>query len=178
MTALIRVFTTWSLWRSAALALLFAGTAMIASEASARPPKVDVAARVIELVNEARSRSRQCGRVRYAAAPELRMNTDLNQAATRHARDMARKKYFDHRGSDGSQPKDRVIRAGYAPRLTGENIALGPQSAEEAVAGWLASPGHCENIMDPRFRHIGVGLASGRGRGQQYWVQNFGAPRT
>ena len=48
------------------------------------------------------------------------------------------------------------------PRLTGENIALGPESAEEVVAGWLASPGHCANIMDDRFQHIGVGLSVGR----------------
>ena len=47
-------------------------------------------------------------------------------------------------------------RAGYESRLTGENIAYGPVSAEEVVAGWLASPGHCENIMEPRFRDIGM----------------------
>ena len=39
----------------------------------------------------------------------------LNDAATRHARDMARKNFFDHRGTDGSQPKERVVRAGYRP---------------------------------------------------------------
>ena len=71
-----------------------------------------------------------------------------------------------------------MIRAGYQPRLTGENIAFGPESAEEAVAGWLDSPGHCANIMDPRFQHIGVALATGRGRGRIYWVQEFGAPRS
>ena len=94
-----------------------------------------------------------------------------------HARDMARRKFFDHRGRDGSQPKDRLLRAGYQPRLTGENIAFGPESAEEVVAGWLASPGHCANIMDTRFQHTGVGLSTGRDRRQIYWVQTFGAPR-
>lgn len=90
---------------------------------------------------------------------------------------MARRKFFEHQGSDGSQPRDRVLRAGYLSRLTGENIALGPESAEEVVAGWLDSPGHCANIMDARFRDIGVGLASGTRRGQIYWVQTFGSPR-
>jgi uncharacterized protein YkwD len=89
---------------------------------------------------------------------------------------MARKNFFEHRGSDGSQPKDRVLRAGYRSRLTGENIAYGPESAEEVVSGWLASPGHCANIMESRFQDIGVGLAIGRDRRQIYWVQNFGAP--
>ena len=132
--------------------------------------------RVVELVNAARGESRRCGNERYAAAPPLRFSRQLNDAAEEHARDMARKKFFDHRGADGSQPKDRVLRAGYQSRLTGENIALGPESAEEAVAGWLASPGHCANIMDARFQDIGVSLATGRKRGQIYWVQTFGAP--
>lgn len=131
--------------------------------------------RVVDLVNVARSTSRKCGAERFAAAPPLSADRDLNDAAARHARDMARKKYFDHRGSDGSQPKERVMSEGYQPRLTGENIAYGPASAEEVVAGWLASPGHCANIMDSRFQHIGVGLAAGSKRGQIYWVQTFGA---
>jgi len=101
----------------------------------------------------------------------------LNDAAAEHARDMLKRKYFEHRGSDGSEPRDRVARAGYKSRLTGENIALGPESAEEVVAGWLDSPGHCANIMEPRFQDIGVGLATGPKRGQIYWVQNFGSPR-
>ena len=69
-----------------------------------------------------------------------------------------------------------MIRAGYQPRLTGENIAYGPESAQEVVAGWLASPGHCANIMDSRFQSIGIGIAIGRKPGEIYWVQNFGAP--
>ena len=142
----------------------------------ARGSSATVNARVVELVNAARSSGRRCGSERFAAAPSLNVSEKLNIAATGHARDMARKKYFEHRGSDGSQPKDRVIRAGYQPRLTGENIAYGPESAEEVVAGWLASPGHCANIMDSRFQSIGIGLAIGRKRGEIYWVQNFGAP--
>ena len=143
----------------------------------ARDSGADVRARVVELVNVARSHARRCGSERFAAAPALIVSRMLNDAAAEHARDMARRKYFEHRGSDGSQPRDRVQRAGYRSRLTGENIALGPESAEEVVAGWLASPGHCANIMDARFQDIGVGLASGKKRGQVYWVQTFGAPR-
>jgi uncharacterized protein YkwD len=137
-----------------------------------------VRARVVELVNFARAGGRRCGSERFAAAPPLEISRELEDAAADHARDMARRKFFDHRGSDGSQPKDRVRRAGYQSRLTGENIALGPESAEEVVAGWLASPGHCENIMEPSFRDIGVGVATGRKHGQIYWVQTFGAPRS
>jgi uncharacterized protein YkwD len=141
----------------------------------ARESPATIRKRVVELVNEARSGGRRCGAERFAAAPPLNPVRTLNEAAGDHARDMARKKYFDHGGSDGSQPKDRVRRAGYQSRLTGENIAYGPESAEEVVAGWLASPGHCANIMEPRFQDIGVGLAIGKKRGQIYWVQTFGS---
>ncbi len=162
---------------AALTALALTSGAIAANAVVGRESGATVRARVVDLVNVARSHSRRCGSVRYAAAPPLSSSRKLNDAADRHARDMARRKYFEHRGADGSQPKDRVMRAGYQPRLTGENIAFGPESAEEVVAGWLASPGHCANIMDARFQHIGVGLATGRGRGRIYWVQDFGAPR-
>jgi hypothetical protein len=46
-------------------------------------------------------------------------------------------------------------------KLVGENIAYGPKSADEVVQGWLDSPGHCENIMDPRFAEMGIAYAAG-----------------
>ena len=162
----------------AALAVIACAASAYASDAVVgRKSDAQIRARVVALVNDARSSSRRCGRERFAAAPSLAVSQQLNDAAASHARDMARKKFFEHRGSNGSQPKDRVLRAGYQSRLTGENIAYGPESAEEVVAGWLASPGHCANIMDPRFQDIGVGLAVGRKRSQIYWVQDFGLPR-
>ena len=163
-----------------AAALIGYGASAHASAAEAvvgRASSSAIRTRVVELVNEARRHPRRCGRERFAAAPPLGVSRKLNEAATDHARDMAKQKFFEHRGSDGSQPRDRVARTGYKSRLTGENIALGPESAEEVVAGWLDSPGHCANIMDSRFREIGVGIATGPKRGQIYWVQAFGSPR-
>jgi uncharacterized protein YkwD len=173
--------TAWArLQRSAlaALAVFTLGSAAYAADAVVgHASSAAVRARVVELVNEARSRGRRCGRERFAAAAPLDTSAKLNDAAAEHARDMLKNDFFEHRGSDGSQPADRIKHAGYPHRLAGENIALGPESAEEVVAGWLASPGHCANIMEPRFQDIGVGLASGRKRGQVYWVQTFGTPR-
>lgn len=131
--------------------------------------------RVLRLVNLARAGARACGREWFDPAPPLRLSAALQQAAAGHARDMARGSYFEHRARDGSQPKDRVRRAGYRPVLTGENIAFGPETAEEVVAGWLASPGHCANIMDRRFRDMGLAVEQGRKRGHFYWVQDLGA---
>jgi uncharacterized protein YkwD len=132
--------------------------------------------RVLELVNQARARGRRCGSEYFAAVAALKPAAQLNQAASSHAQDMARHEYFEHQSQDGSQPKDRVRRAGYKSRLTGENIAFGPESAEEVVAGWLGSPGHCANIMDGRFRDMGIAVAKGRQRGHFYWVQDLGLP--
>lgn len=162
----------------AMLATALLGTGAAAADTLvARESNATLRARVVELVNRARSKPRRCGSERFAAAPPLYVSNKLTEAAAAHARDMARRKYFEHRGRDGSEPRDRVRRTGYQWRLVGENIAYGPESAEEVVDGWLDSPGHCANIMDPRFEDIGVGVASGRKRGQIYWVQEFGAPR-
>jgi uncharacterized protein YkwD len=160
----------------ALLAIALAAPAIARDAIVGKASNAAVRERVVDLVNDARSTARRCGSKRFRAAHPLKNSSKLGDAASAHARDMARKKYFEHRGADGSEPKDRVRRAGYQYRLTGENIAFGPESAEEVVAGWLASPGHCENIMDPRFEHIGVGVATGRKRGHIYWVQEFGAP--
>ena len=169
-----------SLWRVCGVAALLATMSPAAIPADAyvtRDSHAKVRARVVDLVNEARRHRRRCGSEQFPAAAPLSVSQKLDEAAAAHARDMAKRKFFEHRGSNGSQPRDRVRRAGYDSRLTGENIALGPESAEEVVAGWLASPGHCANIMDARFQQIGVGLSVGRKRGQIYWVQNFGVPR-
>ena len=88
---------------------------------------------------------------------------------------MATKNYFDHKSLDGREPFDRMKAAGWSGGgYTGENIAAGNASAKATVQQWMNSTGHCENIMDARFQDIGVGIASGRKRGQIYWVQTFG----
>jgi uncharacterized protein YkwD len=93
---------------------------------------------------------------------------------------MAAHNFFEHADSNGSTPTLRLAHTGYRWRLTGENIAYGPTSPEELVSGWLASPGHCENIMEPPFTEMGLAYASGstRLRPTIYWVQTLAAPRT
>jgi uncharacterized protein YkwD len=96
-----------------------------------------------------------------------------------HAADMARNNYFEHEDLGGHSPADRVRAMGYQEKLVGENIAYGPESAEEVVQGWLDSPGHCENIMDPRLAEMGIAVAPGEStRHGLYWVQLLVAPRT
>ena len=63
--------------------------------------------------------------------------------------------------------------------MTGENIAAGSQmTPETAVAGWIRSPGHCANLMNPGFSEMGAAFAvDARSEMGVYWTQAFGAPR-
>jgi uncharacterized protein YkwD len=125
-------------------------------------------------INAARAHARRCGSKPFAAAPALQPSALLRAAAEQHAHDMLVHNYFAHEGHDGSSPAQRVTGTGYRYRIVGENIASGPQNAAEAVAGWIASPEHCENLMDARFMESGVAYAaSTSGPPRIYWVQEF-----
>jgi uncharacterized protein YkwD len=138
-----------------------------------------LATRVLDLVNAARARGTRCGDRSYAAAPPVTLSGSLAQVALGHASDMATHGYFEHEDLAGHSPADRVRAVGYKEKLVGENIAYGPQTADEVVQGWLASPGHCENIMDPRFAEMGIGYAPGQAQKHGlYWVQLLAAPKT
>ena len=137
-----------------------------------------LAARALDLVNEARARGARCGTRWFAPAPPMKLSGTLDGVALGHADDMAEHDYFEHEDLGGRSPADRVRAVGYRETLVGENIAYGVKSADEAVQGWLDSPGHCENIMDPRFAEMGIAYAQGRAvKHGLYWVQVLAAPR-
>jgi uncharacterized protein YkwD len=134
--------------------------------------------RVLELVNQARAMPRYCGSTWFHAARPLRWNDILAEASRLHAEDMARNNYFSHVGRDSSNPAQRVERAGYRYRATGENIAGGPTRPEDVVAGWIRSPGHCVNLMNPAFGEMGVAFAINPASNMGvYWTQAFGTQR-
>ena len=134
--------------------------------------------RVLDLVNQARATPRYCGNRVFNAARPVRWNDSLAESSRLHAEDMARYNYFSHNGRDGSDPAQRVVRAGYRFRTTGENIAAGPVKPEDVVAGWIRSPGHCANLMNPAFTEMGAAFAvDPRSEMGVYWTQAFGAPR-
>jgi uncharacterized protein YkwD len=134
--------------------------------------------RILDLTNQARATPRYCGTTAFNATRPLRWNDLLAEAARLHADDMARYNYFDHRGPDGSKSRDRIKRTGYKSRDSGENIAAGQRNAEEAVAVWIGSEGHCANLMDPGFTEMGAAVAvNSRSEMGRYWAQEFGTPR-
>jgi uncharacterized protein YkwD len=131
---------------------------------------------MLAAVNRARAQSRRCGSTTYAAVPPLTLDSRLTAAAQGHSTDMATRNFFSHTGSDGSSPWTRITRAGYRFSYAGENIAAGYATVDAVMKGWLASAGHCANIMSRNFVHLGVSYAQG-GSYRHYWTQTFGRPR-
>jgi uncharacterized protein YkwD len=97
-------------------------------------------------------------------------NDKLEQAALIHSQDMDTNGYFDHTGRDGSTPATRITGVGYKWSAIGENIAMGYPSEQAVISAWLASEGHCKNIMNGMFTEMGVALDG------KYWTQEFATP--
>ncbi|MEU8655063.1 CAP domain-containing protein [Streptomyces sp. NPDC048737] len=127
-------------------------------------PASAAVARVVALVNSER--------VKVGCSP-VTLNAKLSQAAQAHSADMASHNTMSHTGSDGSDPGQRITRAGYLWSTYGENVAYGYSTPEQVMAGWMASAGHKRNILDCGFKEIGVGLA----QPGNYWTQDFGTAR-
>jgi uncharacterized protein YkwD len=137
-----------------------------------------LAARALELINRVRASGTRCGQRSFSPTSPVTLSATLATVAFGHAADMAAHDYFEHQDLAGRSPAQRVRATGYQEKLVGENIAYGPKSIDEVVQGWLDSPDHCENIMDPRFAQMGIAYAPGQlSRRGLYWVQLLAAPR-
>lgn len=139
----------------------------------------DFEAAAMAAVNAWRARGATCGAQAYPAADALAWNAALTQAALVHSEDMVAGNFFSHTGSDGSSAGQRATAAGYAWRTWGENIAAGQVGVDAVVAAWMASPGHCANLMNARFEDIGLACVEGGSgnRYRTYWTMVLGAAR-
>jgi uncharacterized protein YkwD len=116
---------------------------------------------LLALINAQRAKACRCGSKWYNAAPPLTWDTQLANAAQKHSDDMAKNRFFSHRGYNGSSMISRISAEGYRAVSCGENIFEGSSSAVDAINGWMKSPGHCANIMNSNYKD--VGLASNNG---------------
>ena len=136
------------------------------------------------MMNNARAQGRTCGGQYYPPAPALQSNTKLWQAAGEHTIDMFQNNYYSHTSQDGRTAKDRIDETGYFDNCRdwsyAENIAAGYDSVAEAFRGWINSPGHCKNIMNPKLKEVGwfttLGTTPPNPNNQydHYWVVKFG----
>jgi uncharacterized protein YkwD len=132
----------------------------------------------LRLVNQQRAAGATCGsRGSFAPAAALTWNARLASAAYGHSRDMADNNYFSHDSLDGRSMADRINATGYTWSTIGENIAAGYGSVQATVDGWMASEGHCANLMNPSFTEFGLACArNDASRFRLYWTQNLGRP--
>lgn len=146
---------------------------LLGSELSGRstppaPALPSFAAQVIDLVNQQRA---------GAGCPPLVANDALMSIAQAHSQDMATHDFFEHDGSDGRTPFQRMQDAGYRYRRAAENIAAGVKRPADAVALWMKSPPHRANILDCALRETGIGYVDDPGdplKYGSYWTQDFG----
>jgi uncharacterized protein YkwD len=108
--------------------------------------------------------------------PRLAASRQLNRSAQGWTGTMVRTGKFTH-GARNAFAK-RIRATGYDWRAVGENIATGYPTPRAVVAGWMASTGHCQNILSPSFRDIGIGEVGAPVRsyasGPATWTQDFG----
>jgi len=148
----------------------------------------------LDALNSARAEGRECGEYGYMPAVDpVTWSDALAASAYEHSRDMALSDTFSHTGSgtaydktaealhpgEGSEVDERIEYNGYTDwQRYGENIAAGTYMDEidEAMEGWLKSPGHCKNIMKESFREVGIArYYDAQSHYRYYWTQDFGS---
>jgi uncharacterized protein YkwD len=102
----------------------------------------------------------------------LSWDDQVRDTARKHSLDMAEQNYFSHTNLEGESPFDRMEEDQVAFRTAGENLAYGQLSSIFAHEGLMNSKGHRENILQPHYEHLGVGVAF-NGKAQPYFTENF-----
>jgi uncharacterized protein YkwD len=145
---------------------------------------------LLEAINKERAQVRTCGdKGTFGPVHPLTWNSRLYASALEHSLDLASSDTFSHDGSgtasdltgNGTASKfnDRIVQNGYTHYYAlGENIAGRQRSVEEVMRAWMASPGHCENIMKNTYTEVGVAIVINEASTYQvYWTQDFGSKR-
>lgn len=108
-------------------------------------------------------------RARVGLRP-LTLSAPISVVAHAYACEAAARRDIGHTGSDGSKLSERLRRGGISASMVAENNASFYRTPEAAMAAWMASPHHRENILRPDARFVGVGQADGA---EAVWVVDF-----
>lgn len=103
---------------------------------------------MLQLVNNERER---------IGLPPLTISFAIREVARQHSIAMLKEKYFSHRDAFGDDVGDRLTESGVKYFFAGENLAYAPD-IHTAHTGLMDSPGHKQNLLDPDFRRVGVGI--------------------
>lgn len=88
----------------------------------------------------------------------LTFNASLDTAAQAKAQDMGSRNYWSHATPEGEQPWIFIETANYSYRKAAENLAYGFRTSDATVNGWMNSPGHRANVLDPDLEEVGFGI--------------------
>lgn len=124
--------------------------------------------RIVELANADR---------KSEGVPELMKNAKLDQAAADKAGDMILNDYFSHTSPQGITPWSWIEKENYDYNYAGENLAMDFTSAEKMNEAWMESPTHRANILNEKYKEIGVAAKEGviNGHATIVVVQMFGS---
>ncbi len=103
--------------------------------------------------------------------PALRWDATLYRAALGHAKEMAARASISHQYAGEPELAERGLLAGAKFSKIAENVAEAP-TAVRIHEAWMNSPGHRENLLDPKLDSVGISVLSRDG--QLYAVQDFG----
>jgi len=111
--------------------------------------------------------------------PELRLDSQLSEAARKKANDMFNRDYWAHVTPTGEQPWSFITSTGYTYLYAGENLARDFGDPQAVVDAWMASPTHRDNLLNSNYNDIGIAVESGDLGGVQTTlvVQMFGTRR-
>ncbi len=123
--------------------------------------------RLIELTNKERESK---------GLSDVYENQALDQAAQMKAKNMFAENYWAHFAPSGKTPWDFILGAGYKFTYAGENLAKNFYNSNDVVSAWMASPTHRDNLLNPKYKDIGIAVVDGVLNGQKTTlvVQEFG----
>ncbi len=108
----------------------------------------------------------------------LKENPNLNVAAYKKGENMIEENYWAHYSPSGKDPWGFILGSGYKYSYAGENLARNFSNAQDAVTAWMNSPTHRDNILNAKYRDIGISVVQGKLNGEETTliVQEFGTP--
>lgn len=126
--------------------------------------------KIVEATNQARAKAGLAG---------LSENDALDRAASDKALDMELGRYFAHKSPQGISPWDWIAKNNYVFMVAGENLAINYNDTNDLMKAWLESPSHRENILNSKFKDVGIGVRKFTAKGKSYTliVQMFGSPQ-
>lgn len=134
----------------------------LSKETSSTKTADDYAEKMLQHTNDERAK---------VGAPALVLDDTLCKAANIRALESVES--FSHTRPDGRSYSTVFSEVGLKPTYSSENLARKePKTPEAAVKGWMKSEGHKKNLLNPKAKKLGVGLAYDS-KGRPYWVQLF-----